>query len=194
MLIKWVRCRVSEPVAFDVGQAAWGALADVPGFVGQWGGWGESGYAHVFALWRTAEDHEVFLAGPHDRMAEAQAGTFREIDVRLFERELEIGSGPGAGSAVRLAHCHVRPGREEHFVRAQAEVWNPGMAAVPGMNGGVFGRRGSEFLVLTWWRSAQDHARYQTESFPALREASGAADNLRDITGYPVVLVPSWTV
>lgn len=195
MLIKWVRCRVTDPPAFGAGQQTWGPLVDVPGFLGQWGGWSASGAAHVFALWRTAEDHAAFLEGPHDRLAAAQAGTFDEIDVRLFGREQVIGAGPGEGSVVRLAHCHVRPGREEHFTRAQVEVWNPGMAAAPGLNGGVFGRRVSrEFLVLTWWRSAQEHARYQVERFPQLREASCAADDLGDITGDLVALESSWTV
>lgn len=191
MLVKWVRCRVTDPAGFVAGQQGWGALVDVPGFLGQWGGWG-SGSAHVFALWRSAEDHAAFLAGPHDRMAEGQAGTYDEIDVRSFDRELEIGAGPGVGSVVRLAHCHVRPERVGQFVRAQASVWNPGMAAAPGFHGGVFGRRGSEFLVLTWWRSAEDHARYQAERFAALREASLAAQDLAAVTGDLVALEPSW--
>ncbi|MCP2202462.1 Antibiotic biosynthesis monooxygenase [Lentzea flava] len=114
--------------------------------------------------------------------------------MRLFERELTIGAGPGVGNVVRLAHCDVRPGREEHFVRAQSEVWNPGMEAAPGMTGGVFGRHGQEFLVLTWWRSAQDHDRYRGERFPSLRAASGAADDLAAITGDLVVLEPAWAV
>ncbi len=196
MLIKRVRCRVTDRDAFSRGQQAWGALTGQPGFLGQCGGWStrEPGIAYVFAWWSSAGDHSAFLAGPHDDIAAAHKGTYDEIDVRLFDRELTIGAGPGDGSVVRLAHCHVLPGREEHFAAAQAEVWNPGMVAAPGMNGGVFGRDGQEFLVLTWWRTAGDHARYQEETFPALREASLAADDLGAITGDVVALEPSWAV
>jgi heme-degrading monooxygenase HmoA len=192
MLIKWVRCRVTGPSAFGRGQEGWGALADVPGFLGQWGGWSEPGVAHVVALWRSGDAHAAFLAGPHDRLAAAQAGTFDGIDVRLFDRELEM-DGPRDGAVVRLAHCHVHAGREEHFVRAQSEVWTPGMTAA-GMRGGVFGRNAAEFLVVSWWPSAQEHARYQADVFPGLRAASRAVDDLSAIAGALVVLEPSWAV
>lgn len=88
MLIKWVRCRVVDREAFSRGQEGWGELAAVPGFLGQCGGWsrGHPGIAHVFAWWRSAEDHEAFLAGPHDRLAAAQAGSYRDIQVHLVER------------------------------------------------------------------------------------------------------------
>jgi heme-degrading monooxygenase HmoA len=196
VLIKWVRCRVTDREAFTRGQEGWKALAEVPGFLGQCGGWSRTraGVAHVFAWWRSEDDHAAFLAGPHDGLAAGQAGSYGEIGVRLFERELIIGAGPGVGNVVRLAHCDVLAGREEHFVRAQSEVWNPGMEDAPGMLGGLFGRREREFLVLTWWSSEQDHDRYQRERFPRLRKASGAADDLAAINGDLVVLEPTWTV
>ncbi|GAB2841983.1 DUF4937 domain-containing protein [Lentzea nigeriaca] len=196
MLIKWVRCRVTDRAAFTLGQERWKALADVPGFRGQWGGWSRTrlGVAHVFAWWWSADDYAAFLTGPHDGLAAGQAGSYAEISVRLFELELIIGAEPGAGNVVRLAHCDVLPGREEHFVRAQAEVWNPGMEDAPGMLGGLFGRDEQEFLVLTWWQSEQDHGRYQRERFPRLRKASGAAEDLAGINGDLVVLEPTWTV
>lgn len=196
MLVKWVRCRVTDPDTFGRGQQGWAALAGVPGFLGQCGGWSRRrpDVAHVFAWWRSPDDHEAFLSGPHDRLAESQAGSYGDIDVHLFGHELTIGAGPGRGSAVRLAHCDVRPGREEHFVRAQSEVWNPGMEAAPGMSGGLFCRQQREFLVLTWWRSEQDHARYESERFPGLRAASHAAGDLAAVTGDLVALERSWTV
>lgn len=195
MLIKWVRCRVTDRDAFAAGQRGWEPLSDVPGFLGQCGGWSlrEPGVAHVFAWWRSARDHAEFLSGSHDRLAAPQTGTYVGIDVRLFDRKLTIGAGPGDGSMVRLAHCHVRRGREDHFAEVQREVWNPGMTA-SGSSGGLFGHAGSEFLVLTWWPSEQDHTRYQRERFPGLREAAGAADDLEAVTGDLVALEPAWTV
>jgi heme-degrading monooxygenase HmoA len=144
-------------------------------------------------------DHQEFMTGAHNRLAAGQAGTYDRIDVRLLAHHLDIGSGFAVdlpvGSVVRLAHCQVKAGRQEHFVRAQAEVWNPGMLAAPGMLGGVFARRGeTEFLVLSLWRSVADHERYRTDRFPALRHRSGAADDLDDIAGGLIELDPAWTV
>lgn len=193
VLIKWMRCRTTDAKAFDDGQRAWGELAGLPGFLGQCGGWSEPGVAHVLAFWRSADDHAAFLAGPHDRLAAAQRGSYAEIGVRLFERELTM-DGPCDGEVVRLAHCHVREAREPHFVAAQERVWAPGMAAAPGMRGWLFGRDGREFLVLSWWRTGFDHARYQAERFPALRAESQAAADLEAISGDLVALEPAWTV
>ena len=69
------------------------------------------------------------------------------------------------------------------------------MAAAPGMTGGAFAERGdAEFLVLTGWRSAVDHADYVADRFPALRERAGAVDDLAAITGELIDLVPAWTL
>lgn len=149
--------------------------------------------AHVFAFWRSERDYERFMGGVHDRLAAGQAGTYDSINVRLFD--LVIGDGPTLGPVVRLAHCQVRAGRQDHFVQAQADVWDPGMRAVPGMRDVVFGRRGeAEFLVLSSWASATDHDRYRTDRFPELRRRSGAVDDLAGITGELVTFDPLWTV
>jgi hypothetical protein len=61
---------------------------------------------------------------------------------------------------VRLANCHVRADCQAHFIRAQAEVWNPAMTQTIGLCGGAFARsRESDFLVLSLWRSAVEHER-----------------------------------
>ncbi len=135
----------------------------------------------------------------HDRIALAQTGTYREIVVRLFEHRLDIGerfpTHIAGASLVRLAHCQVRVTRQAHFLRAQAQVWNPAMTGSAGMRGGVFAQRGeAEFLVLSLWRSALDHERYLSERFPDLRRRSGAADDLDNITGDLVDIEPAWTL
>lgn len=134
------------------------------------------------------------MAGAHDPIAAAGAGTYESLDVRLFEHRLDIG-GDAGGALLRLAHCHVTAGRQAHFVRAQAAVWNPGMAAAPGLLGGVFAQRGdAEFLVLSGWASEAAHADYVDGPFAALRERSGAADDLESIAGDLVDVEPAWTV
>jgi heme-degrading monooxygenase HmoA len=196
MLLKWVACRVADRAAFHRGQLAWAELTGVPGFLGQFGGWsrGEPGLAHVFARWAGESAHRAFLNGPHDRIAAAQAGTYQAIDVRLFQELFTI-NGDCAGTLLRLAHCQVRDGRQEHFMQAQTGVWNPGMAASPGMGGGVFAQRGaSDFLVLSHWRSVADHEGYLRDRFPELRRRAGAAGDLHTISGDLIDIEPEWTL
>jgi hypothetical protein len=201
MLIKWITCLTADRAAFDIGQRTWAALHRQPGFLGQGGGWSrrEPGLAHIFGCWADRPSHQAFMARTHDHLATAQAGTYHSIEVRLFERCLDIGEGFRGdftfASLARLAYCHVPAERQDHFIAVQAEVWNPGMTSAPGMRGGMFARRGqTEFLVLSLWLSVMDHDRYLTERFPSLRAQSRAADDLDSITGDLVELEPHWTV
>ncbi|GGN51154.1 hypothetical protein FHR83_003901 [Actinoplanes campanulatus] len=199
-LIKWVTCAVTDTDGFHTGQSGWGELRARPGFLGQSGGWSRNtpGYAHVFGLWHDHAAYRAFMAGPHDRLAAAQAGTYRSIEVRLFEA---IETGLSAAGLVRLAHCRVHPGLDHDFVRAQQTVWTPGMAAAPGFRGCSFGtadapgRPGQiEFLVLSGWASAADHDLYRRDRFPGLYRRSGAAGHLAAIDGDLIDTVPEWTV
>lgn len=201
MLVKWITCGVTDPVAFDHGQRTWTELRDLPGFLGQGGGRSrrDPGLVHVFGCWADRPSHAAFMGRTHDRIAVAQAGTYDTIEVRLFEHRMDIGDPFPAdftgASMLRLAHCHVKASRRAHFIRAQAEVWNPGMAGAPGMLRGVFAQGGAdEFLVLSLWASVADHEDYLRDRFPTLRRRSGAADDLAGITGDLVDLEPAWTV
>ena len=198
MLIKWITCEVVDRIAFARGQQAWRALREVPGFLGQCGGWGR-GAAHIFGFWQDRGSHELFRTTTHDRIAAAQAGTHRGLGVRLLDRRLDIGAGFPAGlggaGVLRLAHCHIRPGRSASFTRVQEKVWIPGMAAAPGMLGGVVGRAGAaELAVLTAWRTAADHRSYQDEIFPGLFAAATPAHDTDTVTGDVITLDPAWTV
>jgi heme-degrading monooxygenase HmoA len=201
MLVKWITCVVVDRPGFDRGQRRWEALRAVPGFVGQVGGWSvrDPATAHVFAFWASRTDHERFLAGLHDGLAAAQAGTFARIRVRLFDQRLAIREPFRPRFAevgqLRVAHCLVHPQRVEHFTDAQAKVWNPGMGGAPGMLGGVFAQAaGAEFLVLSMWASAADHEAYRTQRFAELRRRAGAAEDLAEVVGDLVEVERAWSV
>jgi heme-degrading monooxygenase HmoA len=201
MLVKWITCWPTDRAAFGLGQEAWGELHGVPGFLGQGGGWSRNtaGMVQIFGFWSDPSSYQAFMDGAHDRIAAAQVGTFEDLRVRVFGQRLNIGHGfPASLSAVsllRLAHCQARRHRQAHFVRTQASVWNPGMAASSGMCGGVFAQSGDlEFLVLSAWRTSEDHQRYLDERFDRLRERAGLTADLDSVTGDLVDLEPSWTV
>ena len=89
MLIKWVVCTVTDRPGFSTGQSGWGELRDLPGFLGQSGGWSRTGpdRAEIVACWQDDASYQAFMAGPHDRLAAAQSGTYDSIQVRLFEAD-----------------------------------------------------------------------------------------------------------
>jgi hypothetical protein len=196
-LVKWITCAVSDRDAFDRGQRQWAGLRSAPGFLGQGGGWDRE-TAHVFGFWADRSRYDGFMAASHDALAAAQAGTYREIQVRLFERRSDIGVPflPDFTDAVliRLAYCQIHPGRTGHFTTAEAEIWNPGMARTPGMVRGDFAEGPTGFLVLSLWRSAADHENYRRERFPQLRAQAEAGADLSGITGHLVDVEPAWWV
>ncbi|MCP2165549.1 protein of unknown function (DUF4937) [Goodfellowiella coeruleoviolacea] len=198
--MKWIRCDVADSAGFDRGQQEWADLAGLPGFLGQLGGWSHDGsqVAHIFSFWVDQDAYEHFMSGAHDALAQRQVGTWSKIDVRLFERRADFGqslAGTSGSGVLRLAHCVVKPDRVDHFAQVQKTVWNPGMSAAPGCLAGLFGQRGcQEFLVLTKWVSAAEHARYQAELFPSLRDRAVPSADLESITGHLVDLEPHWTV
>lgn len=200
VLLKWIRCSVTDPMGFDRGQREWTKATGIAGLIDQRGGWDTrfDGTAHVFAFWTDMDSHCHFLAGAHDKLAAAQAGTYTDVDVRLSACRQEIGYRPAqpyGPEVLRIAHCQVRPDRAPHFVEAQTTVWNPGMAQTPGFHGGVFAQRDEDdFLVLTQWESSDAHANYQRTVFPHLRERAHPELDLRSIRGYEVALDAAWNL
>jgi heme-degrading monooxygenase HmoA len=201
MLIKWVSCTTTDPAAFTTAQAGWNALRDLPGFLGQAGGWSrpDPGRAQIVGCWRDRAAYQAFMSGAHDRIAAGQAGTYDTIQVRVFPAGQDIGrplpSGFAEAALLRLAHCRVRPGHHPRFVRAQHTLWNPGMTAAPGFRSGAFAHDPpDDHLVLTAWQTVADHDAYARDRFPILHRRSGVTDDLAAIAGDQILLDPAWTV
>ncbi|MEU1621822.1 YdbC family protein [Streptomyces sp. NPDC005722] len=202
MLVKWIRCGIVDRAGFERGQRKWAnGLMGEPGFRGQGGGWSRSqpGVAHLFAFWEDRDYYEAFMAGAHDRLAAAQAGTYESLGVKLFEHRLDVKVGfrPrfADGDLLRLAHCKVRPDRVEHFVLMQEKVWNPAMAGSPGMLRGVFAQGPeSDFLVLSMWDSTSEHAKYRDGSILRLSERADLDADVLTVAGDVVDLEQAWSI
>ncbi|MGW3245193.1 YdbC family protein [Streptomyces sp. NPDC001070] len=202
MLVKWIRCGVVERAGFERGQRKWvNGLMGEPGFRGQGGGWSRSqpGVAHLFAFWEDRDYYDAFMDGPHDRLAAAQAGTYESLGVKLFEHRLDVKVGfrPrfGDSDVLRVAHCKVRPDRVDHFVLMQEKVWNPAMAGSPGMVRGVFAQGPeSDFLVLSIWDSASEHAKYRDGSIVRLSERADLESDVLTVAGDVVDLEQAWSI
>ncbi|WEV24981.1 YdbC family protein [Streptomyces sp. 71268] len=201
MLVKWIRCSVTDRPGFERGQRKWAGLLGEPGFRGQGGGWSRTRpeVAHVFGFWESRAFYDSFMARAHDRLAAGQSGTYTDMQVLLFERQFDVKVGfePRFGDVdvVRVAHCQVHADRVEHFTLMQKKVWNPAMAGSPGMLRGVFGQApGHEFLVLSMWNSAAEHGKYREERVQRLGTRAEVDTDIAALAGDIVAIEPSWTV
>ncbi|WP_415949280.1 YdbC family protein [Streptomyces sp. KLOTTS4A1] len=201
MLVKWMRCAVTDRRGFEQGQRRWAGLLGEPGFRGQGGGWStrRADVVHVFAFWESRAFYDSFMARSHDRLASAQAGTYADMQVKLFDYRFDVKTGfePKFTDAdlVRVAHCRVHEEHVEHFALMQQKVWNPAMAGSPGMVRGIFSEApGSEFLILSMWQSEAEHGKYREERVERLSLRAQTRKDLIGLDGDIVRLLPQWTV
>lgn len=155
--------------------------------------------AHVFAFWENRVFYDSFMARGHDTLAAAQAGTYNDLQVKLFEYRFDVKTGfePRFTDAdvLRVAHSQVHEDRVEHFALMQQRVWNPAMAGSPGMLRGIFGEApGHEFLVLSMWQSSAERGKYRPGSVDRLSERAQTEQDVAALAGDVVQLEPSWTV
>ncbi|MBB5937545.1 hypothetical protein FHS42_004626 [Streptomyces zagrosensis] len=155
--------------------------------------------AHIFGFWESRAFYDSFMARSHDRLAAGQAGTYKDMQVLLFERQFDVKVGFQPRftdvDVVRVAHCQVHADRVEHFTLMQEKVWNPAMAGSPGMLRGVFGHApGNEFLVLSMWNSAAEHGKYREERVQRLGSRAEVDVDIAALAGDVVATEPSWTV
>ncbi|MFM9371784.1 YdbC family protein [Streptomyces sp. Da 82-17] len=201
MLVKWIRCTVVDRRGFERGQRKWAGLLGEPGFRGQGGGWSRRwpDTVHVISFWESRAFYDSFMARSHDRLHAAQAGTYKDLQVKLFDHRFDVKTGfephfTGA-DVLRLAHCKVREERVEHFAHVQEKIWNPAMAGSPGMVRGLFGEAPeNEFLVLSMWQSTAEYGKYQVERVERLTLRAQTEADVAALNGDVVQLEPSWTV
>lgn len=210
MLLKLIQCRVSDDTrkSFSEAQTHWRALGCCAGFGGQFGGWSaaDSNLAVIVGVWSDESAYARFMRDVHDSIFEGhgQKGTYQSIDVSLWHEMFPISgafpsivSAVGSAGAVRLARCRLLPDREGHFLDAQRNIWNPGMAGAGGMLGGAFSRsttQPNEFLVCTLWESLDAHQHYKNGPFSGLRRRAEVETDCDDLRGWVVTTESAWRV
>ena len=210
MLIKWIHCTVSSEskAAFARAQESWSSLVAAPGFLGQLGGWSadSSSDAFVLGFWADRKHYDGFMSKLHDKIVEGnrQLGMLAASSVVLVNELIAmpgtratIDAGVAQATFLRVADCVVRPGQSESFVRAQREVWLPGMQGADGMVAGSFGEvreAESRYLVATLWADESTHGHYARHILPGLVAESAVRRQTETVDGTLVRLEPAWTV
>jgi heme-degrading monooxygenase HmoA len=210
MLLKWIMCRVPEPlqVPFSAAQSKWRQLSKVPGFLGQLGGWNlrAKEEACILAIWKDEPHYKQFMQQQHDKIVRHndQLGTYESIDVSLLTptydmpgcRESMMASLQDA-CALRIADCFVKPEQEAHFVEMEQKIWIPAVCTAEGMLAGAFSKVDHEsprYMVTTLWASIEAHDEYAERTLPALRKASGLSEDVQQFDSGVVTLKNDWLV
>jgi len=209
MFVKWMICEVDETqrAAFRKAQIAWRQIHAVAGFVAQVGGWSTAGReACILAFWQDRSAYECFFRFVHDAVTykSGQVRTYHRMKIAFADGLIRMrGAGPTLAAAarearlLRVADCRVRRARRNHFVDAQLNVWEPGMAECAGQLGGMFSvveDTEDRFLVTTLWRDEDSHDRYVRDELPRLKDEARPEGDLRGIVGRKVRLEREWTV
>ncbi len=150
--------------------------------------------------------HALFMKHAHDRIFEArsQASLMSAWVTGLYESimPIEVQRGtcpwrPEAASAVRATRCEVKATRIESFLSMQREVWNPGMRAASGFQGGHVARSLEHdhcFFVVTYWDSREAHDAYRADVFPGLKTRARTSNDIAELSGRVFGLDHQWTV
>ena len=222
LLGKLITCNVlpEQRRPFSIAQQAWHKTAVSTGFVGQLGGWQQNSSSTVdqatnqsiiLATWQNHQSLEHFMTHLHDDIYEqsAQKNTYLNCQIAFLSQLFIMPSEQGLESTasdqpalMRMADCEVLPGRAEHFIDVQKNIWGPAMAQAKGMMGGYFWqfadtqriKQNNRFLVTTFWKNQHCHDLYVKKHLPQLKARAEVDLDIKTIRGGVVDLEPSWRV
>ncbi|MGE6256947.1 DUF4937 domain-containing protein [Heyndrickxia sporothermodurans] len=209
MLIKRILCEVKENQcqAFSEYQAQWKGLEDIPGFLGQIGGWNKKQpmNASIYTFWKDQESYAYFMENVHDEIFNpGQANTYSSIKIEMFEEEFyieglesDIESVLKKSQFFRVAICEVKEGRANNFLDTQRNVWNQGMKQTKTMLGGEVAfavKDKNRFLIFSGWQNEKAHEQYVQLYFPSLKEMAQMELDLENINGEAFIVEKAWSV
>lgn len=209
MLLKWIVCEVSPESrqAFSQAQQQWQRIRYAEGLIAQIGGFDAAAdnTACIAALWRDEACYQQFMATLHDAVSDdsdqaahyqsSQTTRYRVVS-RMPGQQPDLANALTQGKLLRVAECDVKTGHHPAFVRAQLDVWTPGMATQDGMLGGLFARQpdSGRFIVLTSWRDEEAHQHYADNQLPKLRQQAPPNVVLDGLLGRRIQLDPAWAI
>ena len=206
MILEWMIYHV--PDYLSVGDRACSLLPQQPGFKAQIGGFNldsANPQACTLTFWSTVRDYVKFMDQERDSALVRYQERKREmIEVALFSATMTFpGEFPSVleslekATVLRVADCHIKTDRQDHFVAVERDVWIPGISWRDGMFAGIFSKAlnsQSRFLVTTFWQDLEAHASYHLNVYPDLSQTANASEDVRNMNRSLVKLEPSWLV
>lgn len=210
MLLKWIVCTVpsEEREAFAKAQLAWRRIRYADGLIAQIGGFDldDPTAACILAAWHDEASHGVFMRTLHEAVV-SESGQAAHYTAISTEHYAVVSRMPGqrprfqealcAGRLLRVARCRVTAERVHPFVRAQLDVFTPGLASAKGMYGGAFAKRENAedtFLSLSSWQDNDLHQLYVDHHLPTLNERAATSDDVAERVDRVVELEPHWAI
>ncbi|MCL1049925.1 DUF4937 domain-containing protein [Shewanella abyssi] len=218
MIVKYINCQVKPNLrsTFSKGQCCWQRTAQSAGFIAQTGGW-QGNQATILALWDAKSSVDSFMQLAHDAIAEDanQQGSYSRLEVGYWQHDLDIPGQQNTSSSqitgstmraaklmaeaqfIRTAQCIVPADKVDGFIEEQRSLWNPAMAAVTGMLGGLLLRSSTndkQFLVITFWLSEASHQHYTKHVFSGIKALAKYKPLVEEIQGGQIIIDPQWQI
>jgi hypothetical protein len=165
MLLKWIRCTVSDRPAFHEGQLEWARARDWPGFLGQCGGWdaprdgGE--FCQILGFWNEQDQYEGFMCGPlHSDIAAAQVRTMASIKTGMFsilgDRQRSFLTAKRSG-VLNVLTFNVSENQLAETVNCYADAWSAEFDGSSSVLAGVCAVDESrKFVMASLWPSVEE--------------------------------------
>jgi hypothetical protein len=143
MLLKAIRCQISpeEQAKFAEGQQRWAALAELPGFISQQGGWNDND-AWVFGWWQDWQHYSAFMAEQHDPIyaQTQQAASIQKSEISFWQslpsaqldRTRNL-CADGQAHVILIEMLQLAPGAWADFDDFLKWRWRPGLAGAAGL-------------------------------------------------------------
>lgn len=224
MLLKAIQCHVlpERQEVFSRGQEHWAALAQLPGFVGQQGGWHKN-TAWVFGWWRSWQDYSAFMAEHHDPIfhRSGQAGTFGGSEISFWtslpsaqidrrrnlkhshaspSAQVAMNADPGSTSShdfILLELLQLAPGAWADFDDFLTWRWRPGLAGAGGLAAArICQHRKLPGRYLSWsrWQAHADAIGMARLLQPGFRLPNRRAQLFRSLSQVKIATLPQWDV
>ncbi|QXE02306.1 DUF4937 domain-containing protein [Terribacillus sp. DMT04] len=188
---------------FNSGQASWGQLNTISGFLGQIGGWDikDNQMAHIVSMWEDANSYHYFMNNMHDEIYQniPQSPSIQHIEEGTFAISLpfpevkETADYFTDSSCIRIEQFLFNRLQKFHFT----QVLLPGMLSAGNVGRTLFGesyKQENLFLTVTGWDSLEKDECYPENRFPELFQAADIHTYADLAEGFSFVVEKNWIV
>ncbi|PKG56515.1 MULTISPECIES: DUF4937 domain-containing protein [unclassified Shewanella] len=210
---------------FSEGQRCWQRTAESDGFIAQIGGWqDDSAIILALWERKESVEHFMQLSHDAIAEDANQQDSYNSLEVDYLQQVLDIPGHHSAllatrGSAtpsptsltapdqalaaelmksaqfIGITQCNVTADKVTDFIQQQINLWNPAMAAVTGMLGGMLLRsssKGNPFVVITYWLTEASHQHYMQHVYLDIQAIANQKSLTEHVQDHQLKVEPHW--